>query len=232
MDNKKNRFRELDLLRGFAVLAMIVFHAFFLLDYYGEYSFEMFSGWWHVLGQFVRFSFLGLVGISMVISYQKSHSRVRQLYRGFKVLIFAMLVSFVTYFAVGEEFIRFGILHLIAFSIIVLSFIVDRKYISLLIGILLIYLPFLNENINSLLFIDFGKYGIDYFPIFPWMGIVAFGIFLGHFLYPKGEALFKIDLPQKMLGLYWFGKKALWIYMVHVPIIIGVFWAIGLLKPF
>src|SRR3989338_3496258 len=103
MNSNQRRFLELDFLRSLAVIGMIVFHFFFILDFYRIYANDMFSGWWHVLGQFVRFTFLILVGICMTISYQRSHSRWRQIRRGSIVLFFAMIVTLATRIFVPEE---------------------------------------------------------------------------------------------------------------------------------
>ncbi len=228
----KNRFLELDFLRGLAVLGMVVFHAFFVLDFYEVLVNDMYSGWWLVLGQFVRFSFLGLVGVSMVISYGRSNSRWRQIKRGIKVLTLAMLITLVTYVVIPEQYVKFGILHLIALSILVLSMVVDRKYSAFVIATLIIFFGYFSKDINSLLSLDFGRSGIDYFPIFPWVGVIAMGVFVGHLLYPGGKARFEVKMPGKLLFIYFLGRKALMIYVLHVPLLVGIFWGLGLLEPF
>ena len=66
----RQRFLELDFLRGLAVLGMMVYHAFFVLTFFGDWNFAMNEGWWEILANVVRFIFLSLVGVGMVISYE------------------------------------------------------------------------------------------------------------------------------------------------------------------
>lgn len=231
MSIAKKRFLELDFLRGLAVLGMIVFHFFFILDFYQIYSSEMFSGWWHVLGQFVRFTFLILVGIGMVISFERSHSLWRQVKRGIIVLFFAMIVTLATWFFVPDQYVRFGILHLIGTSIIILSLIVKWHFIALLLAIFAMSLGYYVRDGIFILFQNSSIQTIDYFPIFPWIGVVAFGIFLGHNFYTKEIARPNFGFLQKV-PLMFLGRHSLLIYMLHVPIILALLFGSGVLKSF
>ena len=71
-------------------------------------------------------------------------------------------------------------------------------------------------------FIPSGFYTFDYFPIFPWFGIFLIGIFFCNLLYANGKRTFRIpDLSGnriiKFLSLL--GRKSLYIYLLHQPII-------------
>lgn len=231
MSTVKKRFLELDFLRGLAVLGMIIFHFFFILDFYGIYPSEMFSGLWHVLGQFVRFTFLILVGIGMVISFNRSHSLWRQVKRGLIVLFFAMIVTLATRIFIPDQYVSFGILHLIGTSIIILSLIVRWPFFALLFAIFAMSLGYYVTDGVFILFHNSSVQTIDYFPLFPWIGVVALGIFLGHIFYAKERAQPKFNLLQK-IPLVFLGRHSLLIYMLHVPIILAVLFAFGVLKSF
>lgn len=256
------RFPELDLLRGLAVVGMVVFHFFFILDFYGVKENEMFSGWWHVLGQFVRFSFLGLVGVSMVISYERvSGGRWRALLRQWKraALVFGcgIVITIVTRFAIPEVFVRFGILHMIGVSIFLWSFFVEWKWVALGLSLLSFWaggwfewlgvadfgLSLSDFGINRLgLFFlkDTELQSIDYFPLFPWTGIVGVGIFIGRVFYGgKGRWAREIEASSATgadsymsmnRAISFIGKKALLIYLLHVPVFVGVLWVAGLVR--
>lgn len=237
----KTRFLELDLLRGVAVIGMIIFHFFFILNFYEVVENEMFSGWWQIFAQFVRFSFLGLVGIGMAISYQgilargggKWRAILRQWRRAFVVLVCALLVSTATYIYIPENFVRFGILHLIAVSIFLWSFFVEWKWPVLILVIACFWLGgwLGNDVVFDGILPWFRVDALDYFPLFPWIGVVGGGIFIGHLFY---------STKSKWTGLKWpvafwpirvlsmFGKKALLIYLLHVPIIVLALWMMGL----
>lgn len=246
----KTRYLELDLLRGVAVIGMIIFHFFFILNFYGVMENEMFSGWWQIFAQFVRFTFLGLVGIGMVISYQgilahgggRWRAILRQLRRAFVVFVCAFLVSMATYIYISDSFVRFGILHLIAVSIFFWSFFVEWKWLVLILAFVSFWLGglFGNDVVFDGMLPWFRVDSLDYFPLFPWIGVVGVGIFIGHLFYstksqwtglPTGQAGLKLPLnfwPIRVLSM--FGKKALLIYLVHVPIIVLVLWIMGLVS--
>ena len=129
----RKRFVEIDLLRGLAIIGMVIFHAFFILDYYRVVDFYMYSGGWFVLARTVQFLFLGLVGVSMSLSYQRSKVGFlkRHWNRGLKVFFLGILISFVTLIVIPSEYVIFGILHHIGVSIIVMTLFVGRRYYSL-----------------------------------------------------------------------------------------------------
>lgn len=231
---KTNRFLELDLLRGVAATGMIVFHLFYLLNYFDVVVSEMFSGWWHVLGQFVRFSFLGLVGASMVISYSK-HGILRQWRRAGIIFVLALVVSVATLLVIPDQYVKFGILHLIALGIFVLSFVVRLPVFALVLGIAAIFLGkwLSGFTTNSLLLFILGMksetiFSIDYFPIFPWISVICFGIFLGNLLY-AGKfrmCLEKFVFQTIFKPILFLGRNSLMIYMLHVPVIIFLLWVV------
>lgn len=239
---KTGRFLELDLLRGLAVFGMIIFHFFYLLNYFGVLVSEMFSGWWHVLGQFVRFSFLGLVGVGMVISHNRVQAGfcwkaiLRQWRRAGTIFILALIVSLVTLLTIPDQYVKFGILHLIALGIFVLSFVVRLPVFALVFGIVTIFLGkwMAGFTTNSLFLFILGMksetiFSIDYFPIFPWISVICFGIFLGNLLYTEKGVRWHLEkfvfLPV-FRPILFLGRHSLAIYMLHVPVIIFLLWVV------
>lgn len=231
------RFAELDILRGLAVIGMIIFHAFFILDFYGVMESAMFSGWWHVFGQVVRYLFLGLVGVGMVISYRgvlaKGWSKwqaVRWQWRR-AIMVFAsgMLVSLATVMFLPEAYVRFGILHLIGFSIFVLSFLMWNRWLALGVGIFSLWAGYFGGELGDRVFSGAGLAGvearaIDYFPVFPWIGVVALGVLLGYFFYPGGQSKFHFDFANPLLKpVLFLGRHSLLVYLLHVPILVALF---------
>ena len=169
IETKKERVFELDVLRGIAVIAMIIDH-FTLMVYYSEgyngwasYIFSNFneidSKW---LNTFIKLCcdfqdgtfrlvchyifctlFLSLCGISC--SFSKSNFK-----RGFKVLIAGFIVTVATTIislVSGEDlYIIFGILSTLAVSILMVAVVekyFNNKWVYLTIGIILILWGFL-----------------------------------------------------------------------------------------
>ena len=205
----KKRIVFLDLWRGLAVIAMVIFHIFFMVNFYDFYVVDMGAGVLKWLGDFARWSFLILVGISF------SFSSRNQLVRGGKLFLIAMLITLVTYFAVGEEYVRFGIFHLIAVAIILGSGFRKKPLLAMILGVLIFGTSFWIRSVgvsNWWMFLlgNGGINSIDYFPIFPWLGVVFFGIGLGKVKWPAVG-----NIPW----IEYLGKHSLVIYLIHVPVI-------------
>lgn len=226
------RFWEIDLLRGLAVLGMIIFHIFFMLDFYGIFQQELYEGLWNILARFVQFIFTTLVGVSLVLSRgkrEKSDFIKRQTKRGFFVVFCALIVSLGTYLFIGESYVRFGILHFIGLGILLGQFFVDFRYFNLILAVLSFWLGYILPGIQTdfapfyILGLDYGNFStIDYFPLFPWSGFIFLGISFGHF-WLKRERRLEFKVPSFILFL---GQNSLLIYLIHVPIILGIILAV------
>lgn len=237
---KPERFIELDVWRGGAIIAMVLFHFVFLQDFLGYQRLAYDEGIWFLLARFVQWSFLLLVGIGIRLSWQKSvlykKSKVdflfRQLKKGVIVLSCAWLITLLSALLVPEAFVRFGILHLIGVSILGLSFLADRPNASAFVAIFIYLLSFIVQSItvHQEWLLIFGFYyrfqSLDYFPIIPWMAIPALGISLGSRLYPSFAPKIKVDPKSPyapLLGVLAFlGKYSLFIYMAHIPVLLGL----------
>ena len=67
---------------------------------------------------------------------------------------------------------------------------------------------------------------VDYYPVLPWSGIALVGIFVGYLVYPQGKS--RISWPDwgqlaPIRGLRFLGRHSLPIYLIHQPILIGIF---------
>ncbi len=240
--NVRKRFFELDLLRGLAVIGMIIFHLFFVLDFFDVLKNDVQRGWFYVLGQFVRFTFLGLVGVGMVISrgriFAAGGRRREMFFRQWKraLIVFAcgMIVTFATYLVIPEFFVRFGILHLIGVSIFLWSFMLGSKWAVLFLSLISLWLGgwiYGDGPIDLFMMEWFNAYTLDYFPLFPWVGVVGLGIFVGELLYPHGHARFNLQFANGgFTKIFLFlSKRSLIIYMTHVPMIILLLVLLGIL---
>jgi uncharacterized membrane protein len=80
-------------------------------------------------------------------------------------------------------------------------------------------------------FVPYNFYTLDYFPIFPWFGLVLIGIFLGNKFYQDGKRGFKLpDLSGSFIVdlLGTLGRNSLAIYLVHQPIIVATLFLLGI----
>ncbi len=236
---RKQRFWEIDLLRGLAIIKMVIYNYSFALFYLGIYTFRegmSFPGWAAAV-------FIFLVGLSLTISYSRvKNKKPREIYkkyfsRGLKVFGYGILITIITFLTFPEAFIIFGILHLIGVSVILGQFFLNFKKLNLFLGLLIIILGFYLKNFRFsfswLLWLGFIPqyiYTFDYFPILPWFGFALIGIFFGNWLYKDGKRGFKIkDLSNYSIVrfLTFLGRKSLIIYLVHQPILVTLLLILG-----
>lgn len=233
MEQSFERRPEVDLLRTIAILGMVVYHiAFDLQEFYG-FDINVFSGPWKTLARATAILFLLLVGVSFYLSAERKHNNIRLIFQGALkraaiLFFFAYVITLVTYFWAPDEYIRFGILHLIATSLLFLPFFVHFGVWNALIGLFCLALgPVFSsmQTIHSNLLIfgitPPGFQSLDYFPLFPWFGVVLLGFALGKLLYGKEQNLRIVSLP---LALTMPGRISLAIYMLHQPVILGILW--------
>jgi len=72
------------------------------------------------------------------------------------------------------------------------------------------------------------QYG--YFPLLPRFGVSLLGILAGQVLYPGGARRFELPAWGEQAGikqLGWLGRHSLAIYLVHQPILFGIFFLIS-----
>jgi uncharacterized membrane protein len=233
------RFIELDILRGFAILCMIILHIFWDLDYF---EILPLNKNFYSLNIVVPLMFFLLVGICQAVNNNKYHNQPHKIYlrtlqRGLWVLNLGMLLTLLTTIWLPDRPIMFGVLHCIGCCIILSVPFLRFKSTNILLGTILIFTGLLTgvfsavENPNILQLAvgfhqsDVGQHTIDYFPILPWLGVCLLGIALGNILYRENKRRFPIPdvskyKPTKIFS--WLGQHSLMIYLVHQPIIAGI----------
>lgn len=240
-DGLKLRFLEIDLARGFAVIMMVIYHFLFDIYFFNIYPVDVTTGFWKLFAMVTASLFLLLVGISFTISASRAEILLsrpdffkKYLKRGISILLVAALITLVTWLYLGQGYIIFGILHLIGISIIIAPLFFHRKVLSLLGGIFVIIAGILLQGVRGpFILVPLGIYpdsffSVDYTPVFPWLGLVLIGIYLGEQLYPGGKRGFKfqkifrysgiLEYPARVLAFL--GKHSLAIYILHQPVII------------
>jgi len=236
--NNTKRFWEIDLLRGIAVIMMIIFHILYDLNYFNIYKLELYSGLFLLIFYPFAMVFLLLVGVSLTLSYSKANKKLtkkqlqlKYLKRGLKIFGLGMLITLATWIYLKEGFIIFGVLHCIGISIILAHYFIQLRYQNLILGATFILIGILLKNFTFdfywlvwLGFIPSNFYTVDYFPLLPWLGVVLIGIFLGNSLYPNHKRRFHLkDYTDFIFVRFicFLGRNSLIIYFAHQPILIG-----------
>ncbi|MFH1102034.1 MAG: heparan-alpha-glucosaminide N-acetyltransferase [Methanobacteriota archaeon] len=238
-EQKKDRFWEIDTLRGIAIIMMIIYHVIFDLNWFYVYPINLRALPLLVFLYPIGTMFLFLVGVSLTLSFSHAQKTLtgyelplKILLRGIKVFLFGMILTVVTWFYLRQGYIIFGVLHCIGVSIILAYPLLRYRLSNLILGWILIIIGLFiygyPVGVPWLLWlglVPYGFYTIDYFPLLPWFGVVLLGVFVGNTVYKEGKRQFFIrDLSQNkgIQTLSVLGRHSLLIYLVHQPVLIGL----------
>ncbi|KKG14544.1 hypothetical protein EO98_06320 [Methanosarcina sp. 2.H.T.1A.6] len=251
MGRHSNRFWEIDCLRGFAVILMLGYHFLYDLDFFGLADIELRSGTFLYIGRGAAFLFILISGAALSISRSRgldngvsgkpAENFSKYLKRGLRLFVMGMIITGITWIFFPGQYILFGILHFFGVSAVLaypfLKYGKENLFSGLFFGIIGLYLRDRTFGFSALLWLGFRPEGfitLDYFPLFPWFGVLLTGIFLGNSLYKGGNRQFKVPeaenfLLQKLIS--WIGKHSLFIYFIHQPLFLGLLLLSGLLDP-
>lgn len=228
-----SRIAAIDIARGMALLAMAVYHFAWDLEFFGYAApGTTLQLEWKYFARAIASSFLMLVGISLVLGHQNSLNLRSFGIRLGKVALAAGLISLVTWFAMPGGFIFFGILHSIALgSILALIFLKLPWQINILTAVFFISAPLYlkTELLSAPIWYWLGLSPVppvsnDYVPIFPWFGLILFGVATAQFTLSSGFhkvlAQWKPDNKITQI-LTFFSQHSLLTYLIHQPLLLG-----------
>lgn len=229
------RLPLIDLARGLAVLAMIIYHFVWDLSFLGlvDPALRDAPGW-TAFARAIAVSFLALAGFGLVLAHGKGLDRAKFLRRLALVAGAAALVSAGTYLAFPDNFIFFGILHAIALgSVLALPFLFAPIWLVALAMLAIWALPYAFQSPAManpwLIWIGLGDRlpnSSDFVPVFPWLGFILLGMLAGRLINPARLAMAE---PQARLLRWtgWMGRHSLPIYLIHQPVLYGALFLIA-----
>ncbi|MDE6732595.1 MAG: DUF1624 domain-containing protein [Oscillospiraceae bacterium] len=240
MLKKSGRVYLLDEIRGFAILCMVVYHAMFQLhDSFGVDVPIFFEPWFDYIRDFFAGMFIFISGVMC----RYSHDNTK---RGAKCFLLGMIITFVMPFF-SEYGITFGILHLLGISMMIYGVLQPAlEKIPAVIGLVIFaliaaftynahlgYLGFgalkleFSEKLKNIgEFFPLGIIGdsysaSDYFPIMPWFFVFLAGSYVGYWF--KNGSMPKSFYKPHFNWLAAVGRVTIWIYILHAPLIFGIF---------
>ena len=235
----RQRFWEIDMWRGLAIIMMVIFHlmwdlwAFRILP-----NVVLYAGFWKYFQRTTAISFLLLVGVSLTVSYRRAQEKGDETaglwrkfaWRGLRVFGVGMGFTLIAWVS-GFGYVQFGILHLIGVAIMLSYPLLRYRWLNLLLWAVFFAVGGLLEGYyadnNWLLWLGLHtrEYApLDYFPLIPWLGVVLLGLFLGNTLYRTEGRLIPLPdwgwLPPVRL-LRFLGRHSLVIYVIHQPLLLA-----------
>jgi len=237
-----DRYDEIDVARGIAIIMMILFHTLYDLAFFGIYPVNISTGFWRWFAIATASLFLLIAGFSLTLSHApalqrlrgavKPHVRlfVKYIKRGAGIFGCGLLVTLATWLYLGDGFVIFGILHLIGVSIMLSPLFFWFRKKNILIGAvcIVIGITFTVSGISGPIFLlwlgihPVSFTSVDYTPLFPWFGVVLIGMGLGEHLYPSGKRAFNTPHVPGMVSatIALLGRHSLVMYLVHQPVIL------------
>lgn len=245
MKKPSNRIIELDILKGVAVILMVLFHFLMVAQLENKKIVNTRLPYIVMMAIISHTIFIYVVGINLHISYTKysDNDKItfykKQLKRGFKLLIFGGFMTLMSYLLYPSMFVRFGIFHFLGISII-LSFLFVQTKVRTTIGIVLFTLlamviksykydlvMYCSQSKNVCFDLGVANFfnSLDHFPIIPYFLYILLGIKTGQYLY--SDLPYKTIIPsiqENIIAVI--GRKSLEIYLIHWFVI---YWVVSLL---
>lgn len=239
----RERAVALDLARTVALAGMATFHFVFDLVIFGHLPLEVVrEGFWPLWARVVASSFLFLSGFGLWLAHRGGIRWPRYLRRLGKIAAAALLVTVATRLALGQAFVFWGILHMIAFGAVAGLAVLRLPAAvtaALAAGVFwagwTLALPAFDAG--WLLWTGLGAApvaSVDYVPVFPWLSAVLAGIAAGRIATASGLwgriAAWRVPQGHWADRLAWPGRHSLLVYLLHQPVLLGLIWAATMLS--
>lgn len=248
MNNKsttKARYNLIDILRGTAVICMIIYHTAWDLVYLFGTEIPLFrTNAAHIFQQYILWSFVIISGFCVNLCK-------KPLKRGAITFGASVIMTLATIIFIPEATVIFGVLTFLGTAMMITGCLKKhlsrvRHYIGLTLSGILFTLSYnipdgnlgfgkliiaelpeklyLNHLTAFFGFPHSGFSSADYVPLLPWIFLYLFGFFLFG-LFKKRNWLRHLS-GFKIPPLEWIGRHALIIYLAHQPVIFAILYII------
>ena len=235
------RYSTIDALRGAAIVWMTAFHFCFDLNHFGWLKQNFYTDpFWTWQRTAIVSLFLFCAGLGQAVAVAQRQSWPRFWKRWGQVAGCALLVTAGSYWMYPKSFIYFGVLHGIALMLLIVrptagggrwlwpagALALAMKPLALWAHAQWPELEFLNAPAwNWMGLISRKPMTEDYVPLFPWLGVMWWGMAAGQWLIAQRKSWLARHLPPSAAPLSWLGRWSLSWYMLHQPVLIGALMA-------
>jgi len=204
-------------IRGIFIVGVVLYHSLYDIQFFANFNINVLDYPLLFLQRVVAGGLLVLFGMTCAII---GFNKIAIIKRFLKLAAISIVISIGSYLIDRDNFIYFGILHLMAISsLICLLFLkLNSKIVLLSTLFILIY--------GSIYPTESSRPSFDYFSFFPWFGCVVLGIYL-----QKINILKNIFIQENLVTniLAKIGKHSMLIYLIHQPILLLIFKIAGVL---
>lgn len=233
------RLDALDVARGVAIVAMILYHFVWDLRFLGLIDSHLAGApAMRLAAHAIGSAFLLVAGVAMVLAHRGRFSPSAFRRQFARVALGAAAVTMATAYFTPEAPVTFGILHALAVGVLVAApFARARWFVTAPVAVAMIAAPALWR---SALFDDplWQWIGLgletpltfDWRPALPWVGVMLAGVAAART--PFGQATLiraavwrADDRPTRALAAA--GRRSLAIYLLHQPLLLAVLWLVA-----
>jgi uncharacterized membrane protein len=243
------------MLRGLAMVWMTLFHFSFDLQHAGYLQANFYADpFWTAQRTAIVTLFVFCAGLGQAVAVHQGQSWGRFWKRWCQIVLCALAVSAGSWYMFPNSFITFGILHGMALMLIVVRLLAGVRRWLWLLGAVALALPWVATQLHAawpvgLEFLNaraFNWLGLisrkpiteDYAPLFPWLGVMCFGVASGQWVLQQhaaalerlGQSLKQGLIGAPLRGLALLGRWSLSYYMVHQPVLMGALALFGMLR--
>ncbi|RUQ62537.1 DUF1624 domain-containing protein [Azospirillum doebereinerae] len=213
---------------------MAVYHGCWDLTFHGLASFDLLGDpLWLTARTLILSSFLLLAGVSLVLATGGGLDAKRFLSRLARLAAAAGAVSAASYILFPDSPIFFGVLHhMAAASVIGLAFVrlpaaltLAAAVAAVLAGEHLAVPAFDSPWLRWIGLTTVPPNSNDFVPLLPWIGGVLAGIGLARLWPGIGTGPSGPNLLTRALA--WAGRHSLAVYLIHQPLLFGLFWLVA-----
>lgn len=168
--NKSKRLIEIDIIKGLAVINMVIFHFFYLSHFMGIKDYPIDKGILRFFAKSAHTTFIFMVGVNLAVSYQKYNKAYeveedgeikklkqnahfgKQVKRSLFLIGAGIVMSILSYLGFGSMWVKFGIFHFIGVAILLAQPILSNRWLALTGAVLVLLLYLIFKNLSSLFY--------------------------------------------------------------------------------